>query len=81
MVTDSTLRVRPREGKATSEVTARNAQGPDADGNFSLTFTGVLATGCHRDVCRRHRRLPVCQNRRAEQRTGEAQLYDGQYRL
>ena len=50
MVTDSSLRVRPREGKATSRVSARNAQGPDANGNFRPdVYRGDCATGCHRE--------------------------------
>ena len=40
MVTDSSPRAAP-SGESHAEVSAMNAQGPDADGNFRQTFTGV----------------------------------------
>src|SRR5262249_40789134 len=38
---DGQLNPGPSNGESHAEVNARNAQGPDADGNFRQTFTGV----------------------------------------
>ena len=67
-------------GESHAEIDARNATGPDADGNFSLTFPNALpkdAVGTYAVGLEGYR---VRQNRRAESGQGRSQLYDGQYR-